>query len=64
MDLCPSESEECEDGVGPSTTLMYYMEFIFILMFMFILIFYYESRKREVKTRLLYENRCDERLKN
>jgi hypothetical protein len=26
--------------------------------------FYYESRKRELKTKLIYENRCDERLKN
>ena len=26
--------------------------------------FYYESRKRELKTRLMYEDRCDERLKN
>ena len=25
---------------------------------------YYESRKRELKTKLIYENRCDERLKN
>ncbi len=24
---------------------------------------YYESRKRELKTRLIYEDRCDERLK-
>jgi hypothetical protein len=24
---------------------------------------YYESRKREVKTKLIYENRCNERLK-
>jgi hypothetical protein len=24
--------------------------------------FYYESRKRELKTKLTYENRCDERL--
>jgi hypothetical protein len=27
-------------------------------------LFYYESRKRELKTRLIYEDRCDERLKN
>ena len=28
-------------------------------------LFYYESRKREQKTRLIiYEDRCDERLKN
>ena len=26
--------------------------------------FYYESRKRELKTKLIYENRWDERLKN
>jgi hypothetical protein len=26
--------------------------------------FYYESRKRELKTRLIYEDRCDERFKN
>ncbi len=26
--------------------------------------FYYESRKRELKTKLIYENRCDERLEN
>ena len=26
--------------------------------------YYYESRKWEVKTRLIYEDRCDERLKN
>ena len=25
---------------------------------------YYDSRKRKVKTRLMYEYRCDERLKN
>jgi hypothetical protein len=25
--------------------------------------FFYESRKRELKTRLIYEDRCDERLK-
>ena len=25
-------------------------------------LFYYESRKREIKTRLTYEDRCDERL--
>ena len=25
---------------------------------------YYESRKRKLKTRLIYEYRCDERLKN
>ena len=24
---------------------------------------YYESRKRKLKTKLIYENRCDERLK-
>jgi hypothetical protein len=28
------------------------------------LVFYYESRKRDLKTRLIYEDRCDERLKN
>jgi hypothetical protein len=28
------------------------------------ILFYYESRKRELKTRLIYEDRCDERLKN
>jgi hypothetical protein len=28
------------------------------------ILFYYESRKREFKTRLIYEDRCDERLKN
>ena len=27
-------------------------------------LFYYESRKRKPKTRLIYEDRCDERLKN
>ena len=27
-------------------------------------IVYYESRKRKLKTRLTYEYRCDERLKN
>jgi hypothetical protein len=27
-------------------------------------LFYYESRKRELKTKLIYEDRCDERLKN
>jgi hypothetical protein len=26
--------------------------------------FYYGSRKRELQTKLIYENRCDERLKN
>jgi hypothetical protein len=26
-------------------------------------VFYYESRKREIKTRFVYEDRCDERLK-
>ncbi len=26
-------------------------------------VFYYESRKRELQTRLIYEDRCDERLK-
>ena len=26
-------------------------------------LFYYESRKRELKTRPIYECRCDERLK-
>ena len=26
--------------------------------------FHYESRKRKIQTRLLYEYRCDERLKN
>ena len=30
----------------------------------FLFLFYYESRKRELKTRLIYEDRCDERLKN
>jgi hypothetical protein len=30
----------------------------------FFFMFYYESRKRELKTKLIYENRCDERLKN
>jgi hypothetical protein len=29
-----------------------------------IILFYYESRKRELKTRLTHEDRCDERLKN
>ena len=29
-----------------------------------IILFYYESRKRKLKTRLIYEDRCDERLKN
>jgi hypothetical protein len=29
----------------------------------FIFLFYYESRKRELKTRLIYEDRYDERLK-
>jgi hypothetical protein len=28
------------------------------------ILFYFESRKRELKTRLIYEDRCDERLKN
>jgi hypothetical protein len=28
------------------------------------ILFYYESRKRELKTRLIYEGRCDERLKD
>jgi len=27
------------------------------------LVIYYESRKRELKRRLVYEGRCDERLK-
>ncbi len=27
-------------------------------------LFYYESRKRVLKTRLIHEDRCDERLKN
>jgi hypothetical protein len=27
-------------------------------------LFYYKSRKRELKTRLIHEDRCDERLKN
>jgi hypothetical protein len=27
-------------------------------------LFYHESRKQEVKTKLIYEDRCDERLKN
>jgi hypothetical protein len=26
-------------------------------------VFYYESRKRELQTRFIYEDRCDERLK-
>ena len=26
-------------------------------------LFYFESRKRDLKTKLIYENRCDERLK-
>jgi hypothetical protein len=39
--------------------LTYFSIFIF-----FIFLFYYESRKRELKTRLMYEDRCDERLKN
>jgi hypothetical protein len=30
----------------------------------FLFLFYYESRKRDLKTRLIHENRCDERLKN
>jgi hypothetical protein len=30
----------------------------------FLFLFYYESRKRELKTRLIYEDRYDERLKN
>jgi hypothetical protein len=30
----------------------------------FIFYFYYESRKRDLKTRLTYEDRYDERLKN
>ncbi len=34
-----------------------FIYFIFIL-------FYYESRKRELKTRVIYEDWCDERLKN
>jgi hypothetical protein len=28
------------------------------------LFFNYKSRKRDLKTRLIYEDRCDERLKN
>ena len=28
-----------------------------------VLFIYYESRNREIKTRLIYEDRCDERLK-
>jgi hypothetical protein len=28
------------------------------------ILFYYESRKRELETRLIYEDRCNERLKN
>jgi hypothetical protein len=27
-------------------------------------VFYYESRKREIKTRFIYEDRYDERLKS
>ena len=30
----------------------------------FLFLFYYESRKRELKTRLIYEGRCDEGLKD
>ncbi len=29
----------------------------------FFFVFYYESRKRELKTRFIYEDLCDERLK-
>jgi hypothetical protein len=49
------ESEDRGRGLAEAPTTS--GDFYFIL-------FYYESRKRELKTRLIYEDRCDERLKN
>jgi hypothetical protein len=37
------------------------VDIIVVILFLFSI--YYESRKRELKTRLTYEDRCDERLK-
>jgi hypothetical protein len=43
------------------------MQFVFILfiynIYIVSLFVYHESRKRELKTRLMNEGRCDERLK-
>jgi hypothetical protein len=47
--------------------LLYYegvIDMLFIINQIEGCLFYYESRKRELKTRLIYEDRCDERLKN
>ncbi len=37
------------------------VDIIVVILFSFSI--YYESRNRELKTRLTYEDRCDERLK-
>jgi hypothetical protein len=55
MDLCACESEEHEHGVGAgaNTTLVKKEK----------IVVYYESIKRELQRRPIYECRCDERLK-
>ena len=46
--LCSCVSEEGGDGVG--------VDLVFVV--------YYESIKRELKTKTVYGCRCDERIKN
>jgi hypothetical protein len=59
MDLCVYENEDREngEGAGVNTTrkVVYYKKFLVV---------YYESIKREVKIRCIYECRCDERLQS
>jgi hypothetical protein len=67
MHPCTCVSEEGDNGEDPDSEAPSLMSYTLIrsrsVLFMLFL-FYYESRKRELKTRLIYEDRCDERLKN
>jgi hypothetical protein len=48
-------------GIKNTKKTKYTLGFTTSLFFVF---FFYESRKRDLKTRLTYEDRCDEKLKN
>ena len=48
--LCVVNNEQCECGVGAGVTPTK--------------VVYYESIKRDLKTKPIYECRCDERLKS
>ena len=55
--LCVCDSEEREHGVGAGVNATMLSETLSSFV-------YYESLKRELKTKTVYGCRCDERLKN